>query len=297
MERPPVCDYEGSDYRQRFWQDQGRAYENLAERLALRRLMPPVGDTLIDIGAGFGRLANEYDGYRRVVLFDFSRSLLQEAQSHLGPDPRFIYVAGNWYQMPFVSGLFETLVQVRTIHHAVDVPALFRQLARIACPSGRYVLEFANKHHLKAILRYWSGRQRWSPFQHLPVEFVELNFDFHPVWIRRQLQAAGFSPGRMLTVSHFRLPFLKQIIPATLLAQLDGLAQLTGEWWQLSPSIFIYSQAKGTGKPAEPGTFFACPECGTPLGEANAGIFECAHHDCQRRWQVKNGICDFKDHL
>ncbi len=297
MDRPPVCDYEGSDYRQRFWQGQGRDYEDLSERLALRRLMPPAGDTLIDIGAGFGRLADEYNGYRRVVLFDFSRSLLREAQSHLGSDPRFIYVAGNWYQMPFVSGLFETMVQVRTIHHAADVPALFGQLAHIASPLGVYVLEFASKHHLKAILRYWTGRQRWSPFQHQPVEFVELNFDFHPVWIRRQLQAAGFNPGRMLTVSHYRIPFLKKIIPAALLAQLDGLAQLTGEWWQLSPSVFLYSQANGLGRPAEPGTFFACPECGTPLGDEDAGIFKCAHHGCQRRWQVKNGIYDFKDPL
>ena len=67
----PVCDYEGSDYRARFWQNQGRDYEDGAERVALRRLMPPGGDTLLDVGAGFGRLANEYAGYRRVVLFDY----------------------------------------------------------------------------------------------------------------------------------------------------------------------------------------------------------------------------------
>ena len=26
-ESPPICDYEGSDYRARFWQNQGRDYE------------------------------------------------------------------------------------------------------------------------------------------------------------------------------------------------------------------------------------------------------------------------------
>ena len=60
--KPPVCDYEGSDYRTRFWEGQGRDYEDQVERIALRRLMPPDGKTLIDIGAGFGRLADEYDG-------------------------------------------------------------------------------------------------------------------------------------------------------------------------------------------------------------------------------------------
>jgi len=58
-ESTPVCDYEGSDYRARFWDNQGRDYEDQVERAALRRLMPPRGRTLIDIGAGFGRLHGE----------------------------------------------------------------------------------------------------------------------------------------------------------------------------------------------------------------------------------------------
>src|SRR5690606_12065709 len=96
----PVCDYEGSDYRERFWQNQGRDYEDRVERVALRRLMPPTGRTLLDVGAGFGRLADEYRGYERVVLFDYSRSLLREAQQHLDGDPRYRFVAGNWYDLP-----------------------------------------------------------------------------------------------------------------------------------------------------------------------------------------------------
>ncbi len=83
-ELPPVCDYEGSDYRARFWEDGGRDYEDRVERVALRRLLPPAGDTLIEVGAGFGRLADEYRGYKRVVLFDYSRTLLREAQEILG---------------------------------------------------------------------------------------------------------------------------------------------------------------------------------------------------------------------
>lgn len=297
---PPVCDYEGSDYRTRFWEGQGRTYEDQVERIALRRLMPPAGGTLIDIGAGFGRLADEYLGYETVVLFDYSRSLLREAQTYLaGQDPagtRFIYVAGNWYEMPFVPGLFGTIVQVRTLHHAADVPALFGQLARIARPEGRYVLEFANKQNLKAMARHALGRQNWSPYSLEPVEFVPLNFDFHPRWIRANLLAAGFRPGRTLTVSHFRLPLLKRLVPAGLLVTIDRHIQSTGRWWQLAPSVFTVSAHPAGGETAVTGTFFACPRCQKPLADVPAGIEEalltCA--GCGREWSYDRGLYDFK---
>ncbi|MCB8977267.1 MAG: class I SAM-dependent methyltransferase [Ardenticatenaceae bacterium] len=292
---PPVCDYEGSDYRTRFWEGQGRDYEDQVERIALRRLMPPTGGTLIEIGAGFGRLADEYLGYQKVVLFDYSRSLLREAQAHWGDDPRFIYVAGNWYQMPFVAGLFDTMVQIRTLHHAADAPALFQQLARIARPNGRYVLEFANKQNLKAILRYTLRRQDWSPFAPEPVEFVALNFDFHPRWIRQELAKAHFTPGQMLTVSHYRIGVIKRTVPTGLLVSLDSWAQKTGNWWQLSPSVFVDVAHPAGGETAVPGTFFACPHCQTPLPEPVNDRLICPNPDCQRQWQVSDGLYDFKE--
>ncbi len=292
---PPVCDYEGSDYRARFWDNQGRDYEDQVERIALRRLMPPAGKTLLDVGAGFGRLADEYRGYERVVLFDYSRSLLREAQAHLGDDPRYLYVAGNWYEMPFVDGLFDTLVQVRTLHHAADAPALFRELGRIARPRAAYVLEFASKHNLKAMVRHGLGRQSWSPFDKEPVEFVALNFDFHPAWIRQQLNAAGFAPGETLTTSHFRFAPLKRTVPIGWLVALDSAAQRTGAWWQLTPSVFVHSRHADIGPIAPPDAFFACPTCRAPLGPPDGGLLACANPTCGRRWRVEDGLYDFKE--
>lgn len=291
----PVCDYEGSDYRARFWDNQGRDYEDQVERIALRRLMPPSGDTLLDVGAGFGRLAGEYKGYERVVLFDYSRSLLREAQEYLGGDSRFIFVAGNWYDMPFVDGLFNTLVQVRTLHHAADAPALFHELARIARPQAAYVLEFASKHNLKAMLRYGLRRQAWSPFDPEPVEFVDLNFDFHPAWIRDQLTARGFMPQDMLTTSHFRFAPLKRVVPTGWLVSLDGAIQRTGAWWQLTPSVFVLSRRTSTRPAAASNAFFACPSCRTPLDAPRDGLLHCHNPACGRRWRVENGLYDFKE--
>lgn len=294
---PRICDYEGSDYQSRFWGNQKRSYEDRVERIALRRLMPPGGETLIDIGAGFGRLADEYAVYKRIVLFDYSRTLLREAQTHWENDPRFLYVAGNWYHMPFVDGLFDTLVQVRTIHHAADVPALFSQLRRIAHPNGHYILEFANKHNLKAMLRYRLGRQAWSPFTPEPVEFAEMNFDFHPQWMRQQLETADFIPGQMLAVSNFRLSLLKKVVPTAILAGLDGLLQPGGSRLQLSPSIFVHSRTPEGGTAASANAFFACPHCRTALGEVVNEQLVCPNPDCGRIWAVTDNLYDFKQPL
>ena len=216
-------------------------------------------------------------------------------KTRLGDDPRFIYVAGDWYRMPFVDDLFETMVQVRTIHHAADVPALLRQLARIARPSGSYVLEFASKQHLKAILRYGLKRQSWSPFQLDPVEFTALNYDFHPKWIRDQLAVAGFSPGRMLTVSYYRIALLKRLVPTQILVTLDRYAQLSGNLWQLSPSVFIGSISPPAGQAAQEDHFFACPECGTPLIDLRENRLICSSPSCGKQWSFVDGVYDFKE--
>jgi hypothetical protein len=195
--------------------------------------------------------------------------------------------------MPFVDGLFETMVQIRTLHHAADAPALFHELARIARAGGTYVLEFANKRNLKAILRYWLKRQTWSPFTREPIEFVALNYDFHPQWILDQLTTADFIPGRRLTVSHFRFGPLKRLIPTQLLVKADSLAQLTGNWFQLTPSVFVHNRHSPMGATAVSNTFFACPTCKTPLGDVVDERLVCS--TCQAQWRVENGLYDFKE--
>jgi len=296
----PICDYENSDYRTRFWENQGREYEDAVERVAIGRLLPSTGDLLMDIGAGYGRLANMYAGYRRVVLFDYSRSQLEYARSQLGDD-RFVYVAGDFYSLPFVSGLFDAINQVRVIHHAADAPAVFAQVRRVLRPVGVYLLEFANKQHLKAMARYLLKRQDWSPFEREPIEFAELNFDFHPAWMREKLTQAGFRPGRTLTVSHFRIAQLKRWVPTSWLVTVDSLIQHTGRWWQLSPSVFVRSRATAQGPTAPHASFFACPNCQTPLPTPpelfqgaippDSGL-SCT--DCGREWPIRGGIYLFK---
>lgn len=286
-----VCDYEGTSYRARFWEGQGREYEDLAERIAIRKLLPPHGHRLIEIGAGFGRLADLYAGYEQVVLLDYAKSGLREAQARLGAGARFVYVAADLYRLPLCPGTCDTVVTVRVLHHVVDVPAALRQIVAVLRPGGVYLLEYANKRNLKAIARYLLRRQTWSPFTREPYEFAALNFDFHPAWMADEVQRAGLTIRAGLAVSHFRADLLKRAVPARALATLDGAIQRVGAAWKLAPSIFLQTQAAGAGAAVQ-GALFCCPACSGELQEHDKDMLRCT--GCGTLWGIDHGIYDFK---
>lgn len=255
-------------------------------------MLPPGGRLLLELGAGAGRNTPRYQNFERIVLLDYSLTQLQQAQKRLGRSPRFIYVAADVYQLPFVPGLFDAATMIRVLHHMADAPLALRQIRGVLQPGAAFILEYASKLNLKAIFRYLLRRQTWSPFTPEPVEFVALNFDFHPRTVRRWLGEMGFTVRRQLTVSHFRIGVLKRMVPTRLLIALDSLAQLTGNWWQLSPSVFTLAQASSDGQLAAQGTFFRCPACGShDLDETDTAV-TC--QSCGRTWPVRDGIYDFR---
>ncbi len=297
----PVMDYEGSHYRADFWSGQGRDYEDAAERLALHRLMPADGGRLAEIGAGFGRLAALYQGYEQVILFDYSRTLLADAARELGGDERFVFVAGNIYNLPLASGILDTLVMVRVMHHLADVPAALVQLRRLLHRHSVAVLEYANKRNLKAILRWGLRRQSWSPFAAEPVEFVKLNYDFHPQWMEAQMRSAGLQVRRHLAVSHFRLEALKQRVSAARLAQMDAALFEIGGTYPVSPSVFVQAAAPGTiSRPPVPTgpesvhRLLRCPGCGAEgLERVQEDRVRCPQ--CGAVYRRHLGVWDLKE--
>jgi SAM-dependent methyltransferase len=209
-----------------------------------------------------------------------------------GHAARFRFVAADLYALPFVEGLFDTATMVRVMHHVADVPAALAGVAAILKPSATFVLEFANKRNLKAIVRYLARRQPWSPFDPEPVEFVKLNFDFHPAWMEARLREAGFSVKNTLSVSGFRWALLKRLVPARMLAAADGKLQNVGAMLKLSPSVFHCLQAPATNRVAMPGAFFRCPTCKSDRVTELPNVVTCAQ--CGRAWPVREGIYEFK---
>ncbi len=299
---PPVMDYEGSPYRTAFWEGQGRQYEDSVERLALQQLLPPRGRRIAEIGAGYGRLADLYLGYDQIVLFDYSRTQLLDAVARWGTDPRFIFVAGNIYQLSLAKASLDTLVMVRVMHHLADVPLALRQLRRTLHGESIAILEYANKRNLKALARWMAGRQQWSPLDPAPVEFVELNYDFHPAWMWEKFAAAELEVRRQLAVSHFRTPWLKQRVAADTLAKVDSWLFATGGHYPLSPSVFV--EAVAIDAPRDTVDFpasndlagiFVCPTCGEDRTLVQEDPMRLTCRTCGKQYAQRDGIWDFKD--
>jgi ubiquinone/menaquinone biosynthesis C-methylase UbiE len=293
IDSPPVCDYEGSDYQTSFWEQGGRDYEDQVEDIALRRLLPESGNLLLELGAGAGRNTPRYRNFERVVLLDYSSTQLRQARERLGDGWGYVYVAANIYQLPFADGVFDAATMIRTLHHMADPHAALFQARQVLQPGAAFILEYANKQNLKAILRYALRRQAWDPFSLEAVEFAELNFDFHPRAVRSWLEDNDFVIERQLTVSHFRMDLLKRLLPLKLLVNMDALAQWSGNWWQLTPSVFVGARAQGGQVSKETELVFRCPGCGhSPLDESVEAIHCPA---CGRNYAIREGIYDFRE--
>jgi len=291
-EHGPVCNYEGSDYQQRFWERGGREYEDRVEAVALRRLLPSGGRRLLELGAGAGRNTERYQGFEQIVLLDYSVTQLEQARARLGAGERYIYVAADVFRMPFDGTPFDAATMIRTLHHLADPGAALQQVRQVLVPGASFILEFASKRNLKAILRWLARRQTWNPFDRETVEFADLNFDFHPARVRTWLREAGFSIERQLTVSHLRIGLLKRTIPVGVLVALDSLMQLTGGLWQLTPSVFVRSRRDGNPRPPDGDIRWRCPEClSAELEPLSAGL-RCSA--CGRLWPLQDGIYNFK---
>lgn len=142
---PPVCNYEGSDYQQSFWDQGGREYEDRAEAIALKRMLPKQGKLMLELGAGAGRNTTRYAGFEQIVLLDYSTTQLAQAQQKLGSSPKYIFVAADIYRLPFRDRQFDAATMIRALHHMADAPKALSQIWNVLQANSVFILEFANK--------------------------------------------------------------------------------------------------------------------------------------------------------
>ncbi len=231
---PPEYDL---SYRDLFWAQ--RDYEDRVDRLALRGLLPPGGHHLADLGAGFGRLTNEYGDYDRVTLVDASLAMLAAAADRVAGDPRMALVRADVNRLPFADESFDTIVAVRLLVHLADPQPLFDEVRRVLRPGGAFIIEFPNRRHVLAMIRRIAGRQSWSPLGAAPHEYLDGHFAHQPRSVRRQLARSGLEVDAVRAVSFLRSATLKRLVGSDMLARLEGPLQAPFGPLQLSPSVYL----------------------------------------------------------
>lgn len=244
-----ICDYSDTDYKEEFWGDGKRAYEDSVERYALRKLFPKNVGVFLEIGAGFGRLLNEYSlNCGKVILMDYAPNLVKQAKQTI-KDLGLSHVSavqGDIYDMDTsIKGPVDGCMMIRVLHHIEDVDRVFSEISRKMTKEGVFIFEYANKRNLLEIFRFFTFSSGMNPFSKKPEKRGESVFyNFHPSYIEHKLAENGFVVEKQLSVSLFRNVYLKKIFGQKFLAVIESILQQPLSVFRLSPSIFIRARKR-----------------------------------------------------
>lgn len=236
-----VADYNGYDYKKIFWEDADRKYEDMADRMAIRKLLPQQMDKFVDIAGGYGRLADEYiSRAQTAILFDYSKTELAQAKEIYGD--KLKTKAGDIYDLPFQDNEFDALMMVRATHHFKEMQKVSDELYRILKPGGVAVIEVANKKTLPKICRYCFRKSDINPFSREPAHLKDLNSDgfynYHPKYIEEIFRKSDFKIEKVLSVSNFRSAKLKKVFGTKNLIKMEKTAQGLLAPIRFAPSIY-----------------------------------------------------------
>lgn len=238
----------------------GRDYEHQSEVIAIRDFLDniPKLESIIDIGAGFGRHTPTYI-YRakKIYLTDASAKLLKGAREKLFKYPKIKYLQSTVQNLPIkLKGKkFDLAIFVRVLHHIQDPREAFDAIDQIIQPGGYLILEYANKIHGKEIIKNFLKGDFTFPIDIFPedkrtaktIKKGSIPFlNFHPDTIKDMLKQRKYKIIELRSVSNIRSPFLKRYIPLSVLLSLESLLQGPLAWLKFGPSIFILARKDRT---------------------------------------------------
>lgn len=227
-----------------------RQYEHDSEILALKKLLKNKHfDTAIDFGGGYGRLVPLlYDYADQVSLVEPSLKQRQFAKQFLKNFPQAKIKSGS-AENPGLDPISQDLiVVVRVAHHLSDLAPMLTSFHQALTPKGLLILEFANSLNFKARLRgliFGTTISRSPIDMRSPQNQNEQTIAFlnhHPETVFKTLQSRSFEVLRTLSVSNFRSPLLKRLIPLRLLLILENFAQALLSGLMFGPSIFVLAR-------------------------------------------------------
>ena len=235
-----------------------RKYEHEAEKTALKKflvknlsknLTTSKQGSIIDIGGGFGRLAEIYTPlFKNCLLIDPSKKILKQAKIRLKNYKNVEIKQGSVQEIPAKDNQFDAALMVRIVHHIPEPLPAFREINRVLKPRGFLILEFANKIHFRAKIRAWlrgnfGFSKNLNPVDQRSQKSIDTDkipfLNHHPQQIEKLLTQAGFKVIDKLSVSNFRHPLFKKMVPLRLLSFLESNTQHPLSIIYFGPSIFI----------------------------------------------------------
>lgn len=245
--------YDTYDYPA-YWK--GREYEHLAEFLAIKNLLLkiPKVDKSIEIGAGFGRLLPSYRfRVRKVVLSDPSARLISKARKKYINQKNIDFIQSTLSNIGSKNKYknFDLCIMVRVLHHITDIDEAFININKLLRNKGYFILEFANKSHLKANIKGIFRGDITYPLNIFPVDLrskkhIKNNtlpfINFHPDQVMEKLRNAGFEIIETRSVSNIRSSFMKRFFPINFLLDLEKILQIPLSKINFGPSFFVLAK-------------------------------------------------------
>ncbi len=304
-----IADYDTYDYDySTYWIK--REYEHKAEEIALNRILQDVnGKWFLDIGGSFGRLTSTYNAkFTNLVIVDYSLKTLQKNFKDLKKRfPNLELIAANAYFLPFKDNSFDGALMVRVLHHIEDPKQCLREIHRTMNKGGVYIQEYANKLHIKAVIRavltlnfsIFNKNPYQQPDKHNNEGAKEgsnvLFLNYHPKYISKLLKDIGFNIEKTYGCSFLRLDVFKKLLNTKTLLSLEKIFQSTLSWMNISPSIFIKTKkldgVKSNHKDLTIKDILVCPNCKSPM-KFQTDTAKC--NTCNKTYYKKENIWDFR---
>lgn len=296
MGLPPKMDhvhryrsYEGVEYKEYWSVDKKKQNLDMLEHDFVRALLPASGQRILDLGCGFGRLADCYlDRFHQAVLLDGSMTLLRQAQEKNGE--KAIYVAADANHLPFRHSSFDCVLLFRVFHHIPDSQRILSDIKRLLCYKGTFVFDYCNKASPRQLVRWILRLRRDNPLSFAPAGIDTRFISHHPQYVYSLLQQNGYSGLRRLgtgIIDKFPDPFGILLPMARWLAPISGFTN-TASWINCSVKKLSGEEVEEI---ADIEKIFICPSChGNLIHGPEAYI--CAA--CRSSYPIKHGIIDFR---
>lgn len=244
--------YDSFDYPS-YWLE--REYEHESEKLAIRAFLAKIKKigTVLDIGAGYGRLTPSYIYRAKKIIFsDPSSKQLKMAKSQLkNRKITFIQSKLENIEGKVKNKSVDLIIMIRVLHHIKNCNQSFNLINKLLCDNGYLILEFPNKQHFKAtVYEFFKGNFTF-PIEIFPkdlrskkakIKKVLPFINYHPDDVFKKLEESGFKIVEKRSISNVRSPFLKKYIPLEFLLSIERKCQKPLSYTNFGPSIFILAR-------------------------------------------------------